>query len=157
MSVPGTPPERGPAPERALVPSSRPRERRMGDRRLGVKLVGISVRWSMAVGAVAGFVPGVFVGCLTGAGLTWLAGTFVDWQRQLGFTLGVTQQLLPFGDQGPFLEQLAGSWAIVVPLTGLAVGLLWALVGTLAAGVVAVLLTRAPHLGVPLDLDVEER
>lgn len=127
------------------------------ERRLGVKLVGISVRWSMAVGAVAGFVPGLFVGCLLGAGFTWAAGTFVDWQRQLGFTLGVTQQLLPFGDQAPFLEQVADSWALVIPATGLVIGLLWALVGTLAAGVVAVLLTRAPHLGVPLDLEVEER
>lgn len=125
-------------------------------RPLRVKLIGISLRWSMAVGAVAGFVPGVFVGCLLGAAAVWAAGTFVDWQRQLAFTLGVTQQLLPFGDQGPFLEQVAESWALVIPIVGIAVGLLWALIGTLAAGVVAVLLTRAPHLGVPLELEVEE-
>jgi hypothetical protein len=120
-----------------------------------VKLVGISIRWSMAAGAVGGFVPGFFVGCLLGAVVSWAAGAVLDWQRQLGFTLGVTQQLLPFGDQVPLLEQLADSWALVVPATGLAIGLLWALVGTLAAAVVVSILDRA-HLGVPVDIELEE-
>lgn len=120
-----------------------------------VKLVGISIGWSMAAGAIGGFVPGLFVGSLLGAGISWGAGAVLDWQRQLGFTLGVTQQLLPFGDQVPVLEQLADSWALVIPLTGLLIGLLWALVGTLAAAAVVSILDRA-QLGVPVDIELEE-
>jgi hypothetical protein len=120
-----------------------------------IKVVGISVRWSMAAGAVGGFVPGLFVGCLLGAGVSWAAGAVLDWQRQLGFTLGVTQQLRPFGDQVPVLEQLADSWALVIPAIGIANGLLWALVGALAAAVVVTLLGRA-RLGVPVEIELEE-
>lgn len=120
-----------------------------------VRLVGVRVGWAMGAGAVAGFVPGLFVGCLLGALISWAAGVVLDWQRQLGFTLGVTQQLLPFGDQVPVLEQLVDSWPVVITSAGLILGLLCALIGTLASGAVAALLNRS-LIGVPLEVELEE-
>ncbi|TMC76183.1 MAG: hypothetical protein E6J08_14750, partial [Chloroflexi bacterium] len=62
-------------------------------------LVRLSIRSAMFAGAITGFVFGLFVGGLLGALLSWFAGAIVDWQSQLGYSLGVTQQLLPLGDQ----------------------------------------------------------
>jgi hypothetical protein len=120
-----------------------------------VRLVGVGVGWAMVAGAVAGFVPGLFVGCVLGAVISWAAGVILDWQRQLGFTLGVTQQLLPFGDQVQVLEQLVDGWPVVIPAVGVMLGLLWALIGTLAFGVLASLLSRS-RIGVPLEVELEE-
>jgi hypothetical protein len=122
---------------------------------LRVRVMGVSIFWSMAGGAVVGFVPGMFTGCLAGAALCWGAGAVLNWQRQLGFTLGVTQQLLPFGDQMTVLEQISGAWLLVVPLTGLAVGLLWAMVGAVGGAVASALLGRL-EVGVPLIVELDE-
>lgn len=119
-----------------------------------VRVVGVSVLWAMVNGAIIGFVPGVFIGCLVGAGLCWGAGTVLDWQRELAFTLGVTQQLLPFGDQAPVLQQVSDSWQVVIPACGLALGVFWALVGTLAAGVVAAVMNRFA-ISIPVRVERE--
>jgi hypothetical protein len=106
----------------------------------------------MAGGAVTGFVSGFFIGCVLGALLTWFAGAVLDWHRQLGFTLGVTEDLLPLGDQIGQLQSIRDLWWAVVPAAGLAVGLLNALIGLLACGLMAGLVNR---FGRGLWLDVE--
>ncbi|HYZ00347.1 MAG TPA: hypothetical protein VFA92_02525, partial [Candidatus Binatia bacterium] len=78
----------------------------------------------------------------------------LEWQRQLGFTLGVTPQLLPFGDQAPLLEQINDGWVLVILATGLAVGLLWGLIGTLAFGLLAGL-GNLLRRGIPVEADVD--
>ena len=122
--------------------------------RVRAEVVRVSVRVAMLAGGVAGFVPGLFVGCLTGAGLAFAAGAVLEWQRQLGFTLGVTPQLLPFGDQAPLLEQINDGWVLVILATGLAVGLLWGLIGTLAFGLLAGL-GNLLRRGIPVEADVD--
>ena len=94
-----------------------------------VRLRGLPALPVMAGGAVSGFVGGLFVGCLLGALLTWFAGAVLDWHRQLGFTLGVTEELLPLGEQIGFLQAVRDRWWLVVPAVGLLVGALNAVVG----------------------------
>lgn len=106
------------------------------------RITGVSVRGAMFSGAVAGFVFGLFLGALLGALASWFAGAVVDWERQLGFSLGVTQQLLPFGDQVSALQPVADNWYLVVPAGALFVGLVAAVIGSLAGGLWAVLLNR---------------
>lgn len=119
-----------------------------------VRVVGVSIPWAMIIGAITGFVPGLFIGCLVGVGVCWGAGTVLNWQRELAFTLGVTQQLLPFGDQAPVLQQVADSWQVVVPVCGGIAGVFWALIGTLAAGVVAGIMNRFA-ISIPIRVEQE--
>src|SRR2546428_11930457 len=107
-------------------------------------LVRLSIRSAMFAGAITGFVFGLFAGATLGALISWFAGAIVDWQAQLGFSLGVTQQLLPLGDQVRSLELVADRWFLVIPGVGLAVGMLGALIGLLAGGLWAALV----HMGV---------
>src|SRR5947199_8199648 len=97
-------------------------------------LVRLSIRSAMFAGAITGFVFGLFAGATLGALISWFAGAIVDWQAQLGFSLGVTQQLLPLGDQVRSLELVADRWFLVIPGVGLAVGMLGALTGLLGGG-----------------------
>src|SRR2546430_15843349 len=111
-------------------------------------LVRLSIRSAMCAGAITGFVFGLFAGATLGALISWFAGAIVDWQAQLGFSLGVTQQLLPLGDQVRSLESLADRWFLVIPGVGLAVGLLGALIGLLAGGPWAALVNMG---GLPIE------
>ena len=114
-------------------------------------LVRMSIRSAMFAGAIGGFVFGCFAGALFGALVAWFAGAVVDWQAQLGYSLGVTQQLLPLGDQVDSLETLADHWFLVVPALGVAIGVIGACMGALAAGFWAGLV----NLGVlPIELNV---
>jgi hypothetical protein len=108
----------------------------------------------MAGGAIAGFVGGFFFGCLAGALLAWLAGAVLDWHRQLGFTLGVTEELLPLGEQIGLLQGVRDLWWLVVPVAGLLTGLVSGLVGFLAGGVVAGAFNRFGH-GLWLELELD--
>ncbi|HXM58388.1 MAG TPA: hypothetical protein VOB72_23510 [Candidatus Dormibacteraeota bacterium] len=110
----------------------------------------------MAAGAVSGFVGGFFVGCLLGALLAWFSGAVLDWHRQLGFTLGVTEDLLPLGEQIGVLQTIGDLWWLVVPATGVAVGLLNGLIGLLAGGLMAGMFNRLAH-GMWLDIEVVRR
>jgi hypothetical protein len=110
----------------------------------------------MAAGIVTGFVGGFFVGCVLGALLAWFSGAVLDWHRQLGFTLGVTEALLPLGEQIGVLQIVNDLWWLVVPATGLALGLLNALVGMLAGGLAAGVFNRFSG-GVWLDVEVPRR
>src|SRR5256712_11808720 len=111
-------------------------------------LVRLSIRSAMFAGAITGFVFGLFAGATLGALISWFAGAIVDWQAQLGFSLGVTQQLLPLGDQVRSLELVADRWFLVIPGVGLAVGMLGALIGLLAGGPWGAV---RHHGGVPLE------
>jgi hypothetical protein len=117
-------------------------------------LVRLSIRSAMFAGAITGFVFGLFAGAILGALLSWFAGAIVDWQAQLSYSLGVTQQLLPLGYQVSSLESLSDRWYFVIPLVGLGVGLLGAGIGLLAGGLWAALV----NLGVlPIQVSVIRR
>jgi hypothetical protein len=109
----------------------------------------------MAGGALTGFVGGFFVGCVLGALLAWFAGAVLDWHRQLGFTLGVTEDLLPLGEQIGVLQVVNALWWLVVPAVGVAIGLLNGVVGVLAGGLTAAVFNRVGH-GLHLDVDVDQ-
>jgi cobalamin synthase len=117
-------------------------------------LVRLSIRSAMFAGAITGFVFGLFVGGTLGALLSWFAGAIVDWQAQLGYSLGVTQQLLPLGDQISSLESLSDRWFLVIPAVGVLIGLLGAFIGLLAGGLWAGLV----NMGVlPIQVSVIRR
>ncbi len=85
---------------------------------------------------------------------SWFAGALVDWQNQLGFSLGIAQQLLPLGNQVGSLETISDRWFLVIPGVGLLVGLLGAFIGLLAGGLWAALV----NLGVlPIQVTVMRR
>lgn len=120
---------------------------------MSVRLLRLPLLPMMAAGAVTGFVGGLFVGCVLGAVMAWFSGAVLDWHRQLGFTLGVTEDLLPLGEQVGLLQVVHDLWWLVIPAVGLAFGLLNALVGLLAGGVMVGLLNRLER-GVWLDVEV---
>ena len=116
--------------------------------------VRLSIRSAMFAGAITGFVFGLFAGATLGALTSWFAGAIVDWQTQLGFSLGVTQQLLPLGDQVKSLETVSDRWYLVIPAAGLVIGVLGALIGLLAGGLWAALV----NMGVlPIEVRVMRR
>jgi hypothetical protein len=117
-----------------------------------VRLRRVSLRLGLATGAVTGFVVGLFVGCVLGALTTWIAGALLDWQRQLAFTLGVTNDLLPLGEQVGLLQSVQAGWWYVVPLCGLVVGGLSALAGALGTALFVALFNR---YGEGTEVDVE--
>jgi hypothetical protein len=114
-------------------------------------LVRLSIRSAMFGGAITGFVFGLFLGTMLGALVSWLAGALVDWQNQLGFSLGIAQQLLPLGNQVGSLETISDRWFLVIPGLGLGIGLIGAFIGMLAGGLWAALV----NLGVlPIQVTV---
>ena len=117
-------------------------------------LVRLSIRSAMFAGAIGGFVFGLFLGATLGALLSWFAGAIVDWQAQLGYSLGVTQQLLPLGDQVSSLESLSDQWFLVIPAVGLLLGVVCAVIGSLAGALWAELV----NVGVlPIQVSVLRR
>jgi hypothetical protein len=114
-------------------------------------VVHLSLRGAIFAGAVGGFAFGLFVGGVLGALVSWFAGAIVDWQAQLGYSLGVTEQLLPMGDQIPGLRTVADRWYLVIPAVGLLIGLVGAVIGMLAAGLWAALVNRGI---LPLDVAI---
>jgi hypothetical protein len=117
-------------------------------------LVRLSIRSAMFAGGITGFVFGLFLGCTLGAILSWFAGALIEWQAQLGFSLGIAQQLLPLGDQAGSLQSISDRWFFVIPAVGFLAGLIGAFIGTLAGGLWAVLV----NLGVlPIEVTVIRR
>ena len=117
-------------------------------------LVRLSIRSAMFAGAISGFVFGLFMGSTLGALLSWLAGVLVEWQAQLGYSLGVTQQLLPLGDQLNTLQSLSDQWFVVIPAVGLFLGIVFAVVGSLAGGLWAALVNAGV---LPIEVAVLSR
>ena len=118
-----------------------------------VRLRRFSLRAALLGGAAAGFAAGLFAGCLLGAVLSWLAGQALDWQGHLAFQLGVTEDLLPLGQQIGLLQAIQDDWWLVVPLSGLAVALPTALATALGAAMLAGIFNR---FGPALELLVED-
>jgi hypothetical protein len=109
------------------------------------RLAAVSVRAAFAAGAWVGFALAMSFGVILGAGFVWLAGAVLDWQRDLAFTFGVAQRLLPFGDQRTLLRNVQAAWYVVIPVVGLAVGLFGALIGALIGGLLAAAYNRSPR------------
>jgi hypothetical protein len=120
------------------------------------RVVAVSVRAALIAGAWIGFALGLVSGSVLGAILSWFSGAILSWQRDLTFTVGVTEQLLPFGNQIPVLERLQADWFIVIPAVGLLVGAFAALVGGLIGGLVAVSYNRSPF-GVQVVVEVPDQ
>jgi hypothetical protein len=93
------------------------------------------------------------VGSLLGAALVWFSGAILDWQRELGFTLGIARTLLPFGDQIAVLRWVSTSWWLVIPAVALAWAALTGMVGALIGGLLAAAYNRSPrHASVVVEL-----
>lgn len=124
------------------------------------RLASVSVGASMAAGGWVGLTLGLTLGALFGAVVAWLAGAIVGWQRDLSFTLGVAQRLLPLGDQTDVLREISARWYLTVPAVAIGFGLLGALVGALLAGILAAAYNRSPHkasVDVEVHADVERQ
>jgi hypothetical protein len=119
------------------------------------RVVAVSVRAAMIAGGWIGFALGLVAGCVLGATAAWFAGAILSWQRDLSLTLGVTEQLLPFGGQLPVLQRVEADWYFVIPFAGLVVGLFAAVVGALIGGLVAAAYNRSPF-GVQVVVEVPE-
>jgi hypothetical protein len=117
------------------------------------RLAAVSVRASFGAGAWVGAALGLVVGAVLGAALSWFAGTVLDWQRDLAFTLGVARGLLPLGEQTGALRWLSTTWWLVVPIAALVMALLAGLVGGLIAALLAAVYNRTPrHAAVVVEL-----
>jgi hypothetical protein len=92
---------------------------------------------ALVTGAWAGFVPGLFIGAITGTVVSFGAGAALEWMRELSFTTGIQQQLLPFGDRIGLLETLQDDWLLVIPVTAVALGLVSAVIGALTGALVS--------------------
>ena len=122
-------------------------------RQVAGRLAAVSVRASFGAGLWVGLVIGLVIGAVLGALIAWLAGTVLEWQRDLAFTLGVGRTLLPLGDQVAALRWLSSSWYLVIPATAVLVGLLVATVGGLIGALLAAAYNRSPrHAAVIVEL-----
>lgn len=107
-------------------------------------LARLSIRSSIEAGAWVGFCLGLLAGAIIGAAITWLAGAVLEWQRQLSYTIGISQALLPFGDRRDSLQSVQDWWFLVIPATGILVGLLVGILGALVGGLLAVAYNKSP-------------
>lgn len=120
------------------------------------RLAGVSVRASFGAGLWVGFTIGLVIGAVVGALLVWFAGTMLEWQRDLAFTLGVARTLLPLGDQVVALRWISSTWYLVIPAVALAVALFIAIVGGLIGALLAAAYNRSPrHASVVVELPEE--
>lgn len=124
------------------------------------RLAGVSVRASFGAGLWVGAMIGLVLGAVIGALLSWFAGTMLEWQRDLAFTLGVARTLLPLGDQVVLLRWISQTWYLVVPAAALLVAGITGLVGGLIGALLAASYNRSPrHAAVVVELpedDAEE-
>ena len=102
-----------------------------------VRISSVPMMPALVTGAWAGFVPGLFIGGAVGTLISFGAGAALEWMRELSFTTGIQQQLLPFGDRIGLLQTLQDDWLIVIPVTAVGVGILSALIGLLTAALVS--------------------
>ena|SRR5882762_917781 len=102
-----------------------------------VRIHSVHLVPALLTGAWAGFVPGLFIGGVLGAVISFGAGAILDWIRQLSFTTGIDQALLPFGERVGLLQTLQDEWYFVIPAAALVFGLFSALIGVLTAAAVS--------------------
>jgi uncharacterized membrane-anchored protein YhcB (DUF1043 family) len=121
------------------------------------RLAAISVWASFGAGAWVGAALGLVVGAALGAVFAWFCGAILDWQRDLGFTLGIARTLLPFGDQIGALRWISGNWYIVIPVAALGGALLSGLVGGMIGALMAAAYNRSPrHATVAVELPEDQ-
>ena len=117
------------------------------------RLAAVSVRASFGAGAWVGGALGLVIGAVLGAMLAWFAGTLLEWQRDLAFTLGVARALLPLGDQVGALRWISSTWYAVIPAAALLVSLVAGLIGGLIGALIAAAYNRSPrHAAVVVEL-----
>lgn len=117
------------------------------------RLAAVSVRASFGAGMWVGLTIGLVIGAVVGALLVWFAGTALEWQRDLAFTLGVARTLLPLGDQVGALRWISSTWFLVIPAVAVAVALFVALIGGLIGALLAAAYNRSPrHAAVVVEL-----
>lgn len=117
------------------------------------RLAAVSVRASFGAGVWVGLTIGLVIGAVVGALLVWFAGTALEWQRDLAFTLGVARTLLPLGDQVGALRWISSTWFLVIPVVAVAVALFVALIGGLIGALLAAAYNRSPrHAAVVVEL-----
>ena len=117
------------------------------------RLAGVSVRASFVAGAWVGGALGLVVGAVLGALVAWAAGSVLEWQRDLGFTLGVARSLLPLGDQVTALRWISSTWWLVIPAVALLVAIVAGLTGALIGALLAAAYNRSPrHAAVVVEL-----
>ena len=120
------------------------------------RLAAVSVRASFGAGLWVGAALGLVIGSVLGALLVWFSGSVLDWQRELGFTLGIARTLLPFGDQIGALRWISTSWWIIIPLAALVCAIVMGAVGGLIGALVAAAYNRSPrHAAVVVELPDE--
>ena len=106
----------------------------MTEQRLRIRAVPLLP--AIVTGAWSGFVPSLFIGGAVGAIASFAAGAALEWIRELSFTTGIQEQLLPFGDRVGELQTAQDDWFIVIPVAAVALGLLGALIGALTGALV---------------------
>jgi hypothetical protein len=117
------------------------------------RLAAVSVRATFVAGAWVGAALGLVIGAVLGAVLAWGAGSVLEWQRDLGFTLGVARSLLPLGDQVGALRWVSSTWWLVIPAAAAAMALLVGLIGGLIGALLAAAYNRSPrHAAVVVEL-----
>jgi hypothetical protein len=117
------------------------------------RLAAVSVRASFGAGAWVGGTLGFVIGAVLGALLAWFAGTLLEWQRDLAFTLGVARSLLPLGDQVGALRWVSSTWYAVIPAAAIVVALVSGLIGGLIGALIAAGYNRSPrHAAVVVEL-----
>ena len=117
------------------------------------RLAAVSVRASFGAGAWVGGALGLVIGAVLGALLAWFAGTLLEWQRDLAFTLGVARALLPLGDQVGALRWISSTWYAVIPVTAVVVAVVAGLIGGLIGALIAAAYNRSPrHAAVVVEL-----
>ena len=117
------------------------------------RLAAVSVRASFGAGVWVGVMIGLVLGAVAGALLAWFAGTMLQWQRDLAFTLGVARTLLPLGDQVALLRWVSSTWYFVIPLAALVVATTSGLIGGIIGALLAASYNRSPrHAAVVVEL-----
>ncbi len=117
------------------------------------RLAAVSVRASFGAGVWVGIMVGLALGAVIGALLAWFAGTMLEWQRDLAFTLGVARTLLPLGDQVVLLRWVSSTWYLVIPLSALVAAAVTGLIGGLIGALLAASYNRSPrHAAVVVEM-----
>lgn len=117
------------------------------------RLAAVSVRASFGAGVWVGVMIGLVLGAVAGALLAWFAGTMLQWQRDLAFTLGVARTLLPLGDQVALMRWVSSTWYLVIPLAALVVATMSGLIGGIIGALLAASYNRSPrHAAVVVEL-----
>ena len=102
-----------------------------------MRISSVPVMPAVITGAWSGFVPGLFLGGVVGAIASFAAGAALEWMRELSFTTGIQEQLLPFGDRIGELQTVQDDWFFVIPIVALALGLVGAIIGALTGALVS--------------------